>query len=161
MPQFAADTFLSQFVWLVITFGVLYLIMARMALPKIATILESRRDRVANDLDEAETLKQQTDEAIAAYEQSLAEARNKAADITLETREAMNKEIEAERHKAEAEAQEKLAEAEKAITSARQAAMAEVDGIANEITEDLVKSLIGGRVGKVEVSKAVQAALGR
>lgn len=161
MPQFDASTFVSQLVWLTLTFGALYFILSRMVLPKIATILESRRDRIASDLDEAETLKRQTDEAIAAYEQALAEARDKASTIARETRESVNAEIEAERHKAEAEANAKLATAEEAISKARGAAMAEIDGVATEVAEDLVKSLIGGRVGKAELTKAVQAALGK
>lgn len=159
MPQFDASTFVSQLVWLALTFGVLYFILSRMVLPKIATVLESRRDRVASDLDEAETLKRQTDEAIAAYEQALAEARNDAARIARETRDEVNAEIDAARRKAEAEVAEKIGKAEARIAEARASAMAEVNDIAAEATEDIVKSLIGGRVTKAEVTKAVKAAL--
>lgn len=161
MPQFDASSFVSQLVWLTLTFGVLYFILSRMVLPKIATVLESRRDRIASDLDEAETLKRQTDEAIAAYEQALAEARDDAARIARETRDAVNAEIDEARRKAEAEVGEKIGKAEERIAEARASAMAEVNGIAVEAAEDIVKSLIGGRLTKAEVTKAVKAALGQ
>lgn len=161
MPQFDVPTYVSQFVWLALTFGVLYLVLSRMALPKIATVLELRHDRIASDLDEAETLKRQTDEAIAAYEQALAEARDDAARIARETRDEVKAEIDAARRKAEAEVAEKIGEAEARIAEAHASAMAEVNGIAAAATEDIVKSLVGGRVTKAEVTKAVKAALGQ
>jgi len=72
MPQLELHDFAPQLIWLVISFVTLYLIMARVALPRIANVLEERRDRIASDLDKAEQLKRKTDEAIAAYEESLA-----------------------------------------------------------------------------------------
>ncbi|WP_209000638.1 hypothetical protein [Labrenzia sp. DG1229] len=77
-PPFDATTFASQLLWLAITFGVFYWIMKNVAMPRIAGILEDRKDRIAGDLSEANRLKDETDAAIAAYEQALAEARNKA-----------------------------------------------------------------------------------
>ncbi len=86
MPQLEFHTFVPQLVWLVIVFGYLYVMMSRVALPRIATVLEERRDRIADDLDQAEQFKRQTDEAIEAYEKALAEARAKAHEVAQETR---------------------------------------------------------------------------
>ena len=85
-PPFDSTTFASQILWLAITFGLFYWIMKKVAVPRIAGILEDRKDRIAGDLSEANRLKEETDEAIAAYEQALAEARAKAHTIALNTR---------------------------------------------------------------------------
>ncbi|MEP1881060.1 MAG: ATP F0F1 synthase subunit B, partial [Roseibium sp.] len=84
-PPFDSSTFASQILWLAITFGLFYWIMKNVAVPRIAGILEDRKDRIAGDLAEANRLKQETDAAIAAYEQALAEARNKAHGIAHDT----------------------------------------------------------------------------
>src|SRR5438552_14098685 len=77
-PPFQKDTFASQFLWLALTFVALYLLMSRIALPRIGTILEARRKRIDGDLAEAARLKDASDAAIAAYETSLADARGRA-----------------------------------------------------------------------------------
>ena len=81
MPQFDPDTFAPQLIWLAITFIGLYFVMARMALPRIGNAIEHRRDRIANDLDQAQALKEATDRAIASYEERLAEARSRAHSL--------------------------------------------------------------------------------
>jgi F-type H+-transporting ATPase subunit b len=86
-PPFDQSTFASQLLWLAITFGLFYLLMSRVIVPRIGGILEHRRDRIAQDLDEASRLKEEADNAIAAYEQELAEARKKASAIAEAARE--------------------------------------------------------------------------
>ncbi|MBL4875613.1 MAG: F0F1 ATP synthase subunit B [Cohaesibacteraceae bacterium] len=154
-PPFDTSTFGSQLLWLAITFGLLYYIMSKIALPRIADILEVRRDRIANDLAEAERLKSDTDQAIASYEQALSEARKKAIGIGSASREKVKGEIEAERAKVEADANAKLAKAETNIAQVKAQAMGELDEIAHDTTEALVKELIGGRVAKKEIADAL------
>ena len=74
MPQLNPLDWAPQLIWLVITFGILYLLMKRVALPKIGSVIEMRQGRIAGDLGEADKLRRETQEAIAAYEQALAEA---------------------------------------------------------------------------------------
>src|SRR6478735_8549339 len=74
-PPFDASTFGSQILWFAITFVVLYVLMSRVAIPQIGSILDKRRARIDGDLKEAERLKGETDKAVAAYEQALADAR--------------------------------------------------------------------------------------
>ena len=112
MPQLELNDFAPQIIWLVISFVTLYLIMARVALPRIANVLEERRDRIASDLDKAEQLKRKTDEAIAAYEESLAEARNSAHAIAQETRDKLSAEVDAEKAQVEKQIAEKTSKAE-------------------------------------------------
>lgn len=142
-PPFDSSTFASQLLWLAITFGFLYWVISKVAAPRIASILEVRRDRIAGDLAEAERMRGETDAAVAAYEQSLAEARTKAGVIATETRERMNRDLEARRQAVEADLSAKLGEAEAKIGAIKAAAMAEVDAIATETTEAIVNTLIG------------------
>ena len=85
-PPFNKTTFASQLFWLVIAFVLLYALMSKLALPRIGAIIESRQKRIADDIADAGKLKIQSDEAIAAYEKALADARARAQAIANETR---------------------------------------------------------------------------
>ena len=159
MPQFNPEVFWPQLVWLVITFGVLYLIMARNALPRIANVIEERRDRIADDLDQAEQLKLKTEEAIATYEQALAEARAKAHGIAQEARDKLNAEMEEERAVAEKEMAEKTAEAEARIRESGEAALKHVNEIAATTAESIVEAMTGDKATKAEVTAAIRKAM--
>lgn len=160
-PPFDQSTFASQLLWLAITFGLFYLLMSRVIVPRIGSILEHRRDRIAQDLDEANRLKEEGDNAIAAYEQELAEARKKAAAIAEAAREKAKAAANAERTATEAELSAKMADAEKSIAAIKAKALADVDTIAEETASDLVKHLLGGSVTKAEVADAIRAASGK
>lgn len=159
MPQLEFHDFAPQLIWLVITFTALYFIMARVALPRIATVIEERRDRIANDLDKAEELKQRTEEAIAAYEQAIAAARAKAHAIAQEARDKLNAEIDEERAEVEKQIADMTAEAETRIQASKTAALAHVNQVAADTAGAIVRRLIGGRVTKAEIGDAVGKAL--
>jgi F-type H+-transporting ATPase subunit b len=158
-PPFDPDTFGSQLFWLAITFGLLYYLMAKIALPRIGTILEDRNDRIADDLAEAEKLKQETDEAIATYEQALGEARQNAHGIAQAARDKAKAKIEANRHRIDVDLGEKIKAAEAGIAAVTATALADVDAIAREATEALVEELVGGSSSKADIAAAVEAAM--
>ncbi|MEI2386496.1 F0F1 ATP synthase subunit B [Breoghania sp. JC706] len=158
-PPFNGETFPSQLLWLAITFGVLYYMMSKMVLPRIGGILEDRRDRIANDIAEAGRLKQETEVAIASYEQALAEARQKASGIAQATRDKLAAETEAKRAAVEKDLNAKLEDAEKRIAGIKEAALADVGEIAGEATNALVETLLGKAPTKTETSKAVSASM--
>ena len=157
-PPLDPTTFAPQLVWLAITFVALYLIMSRVALPRIGTVIEERRDRIASDLDRAEQIKKDTEEAIASYEQALAEARNRAHAIAQETRDKLGAEVEAERAEVEQQIATKMADAEARILASKEAALAHVNEVAATTAETIVKELIGGKVTKAELNSAVSKA---
>ncbi|MCY0094105.1 F0F1 ATP synthase subunit B [Hoeflea ulvae] len=160
-PPFDSSSFASQLLWLAITFGLFYLLMARVIVPRIGGILEHRRDRIAQDLDEANRLKEEADAAIAAYEQELADARKKASAIAETAREKAKAAAEAERATTEAGLSAKMADAEKSIAAIKAKALADVDSIAEETASDVVKHLLGGSVTEAEVAAAIRAASGK
>ena len=157
-PPFDPATFASQLIWLALSFGALYFLMSRVALPQIGAILEHRSNRIANDLAEAGRLKEETDAAIAAYEQALAEARQNAHGIGQKSRDAVKAEIDAHRRGIETELQQKLGAAEARITDVKATALTEVDAIAREAAETMVEVLLGAGAEKAEVADAVAAA---
>lgn len=154
-PPFDATTFPSQLLWLAITFAVFYYLMSKIALPRIGSVLEDRRDRIEGDLAEAERLKRETDEAIASYEQALAEARQKASAIAQENRDKLTRGIEDKRAKAEADLADKLGQAEARIAEIKAAALGQVSDIATEAAEAVVDRLVSGLAKKREIAKAV------
>jgi F-type H+-transporting ATPase subunit b len=154
-PPFNPSTFASQLVWLAVAFVVLYVLMSRLALPRIGKIIENRENVIRDDLAEAERLKGQSDEAVAAYEKALADARNRAQAIAGETRDRQAREAEANRKVIEEQLNAKLAGAEKTIAATKAAAMGNVQTIAADAARAIVERLIG----KAPDQKAVDAAV--
>ena len=157
-PPFNPEFFASQLLWLAICFVAFYYLMKKVALPRIGGILEVRRDRIASDLDHAQRLKEQSDDAIAAYEQALTAARQKAYGIAEEARAVAAKESDAKRAASEADLNEKLAAAERRIAEIKTRALVEVNGIAVETAEAVVEALIGSKAPRDEIEGAVARA---
>lgn len=154
-PPFAAETFASQLLWFALAFGLLYILMSKIALPRVAGILEDRRRRIAGDLEAAQRAKAESDASVAAYEKSLADARATAQRIAGETRDAVNAEMEANRKAIEAELGAKLSAAEAQIAATKAKAMENVRTIAADTATAIVTSL----TGKAPAAKAVAAAV--
>jgi F-type H+-transporting ATPase subunit b len=160
-PPFDAHSFASQLFWLVIAFVLLYALMAKWALPRVGAIIEGRQKRIDDDIADAGKLKVQSDEAVAAYEKALADARSRAQAIANETRDKQAVEAEARRKSLEDELNAKLADAEKTIAATKTAAMANVRGIAEDATRAIVERLIGTAPSDQAVTTAVADALKR
>jgi F-type H+-transporting ATPase subunit b len=142
-PPFDATTFPSQLLWLALTFVALYLVMARVALPRLASILEARRQSIVGDVAEARRLKGQSDEAIAAYEKSLADARSRAQALVAERRQQQAAAAEAQRKTLDATLNAHVGEAEKTMADSKSAAMVNVRGIAVDAAAAIVERLVG------------------
>jgi F-type H+-transporting ATPase subunit b len=158
-PPFDATTFASQLFWFVLTFMVFYWLMAKVALPRIGGILEARKGRIANDLAEAEQAKTQSEQAGAAYEKALAQARSNAFAIAEEARNSSKAASDAKRAGIESDLAKKIAAAEASIADIKDKALAEVGSIAGDATSAVVSALSGIEATADEVADAVKAAL--
>ena len=158
-PPFQKDTFASQLVSLLVAFVALYLIVSRIALPRVGNLLDVRQKAIEGDLSEAQKLKDASDGALKAYENELASARSRAQAIGNETREKLNAASEAERKTLEEQLGLKLAAAEKTIASTRETAMSNVRGIAAEAAGAIVLRLTGVVPDGKSVNSAVDASL--
>jgi F-type H+-transporting ATPase subunit b len=158
-PPFQKDTFASQLVSVVVAFVALYLIVSRIALPRVGSLLDARQNAIEGDLAAAQKLKDESDAALKAYESELAAARSRAQAISAETREKLNAAAEAQRKTLEDQLSVKLADAEKTIASTREAAMSNVRGIAADAAAAIVQRLTGIMPDGKAVDSAVDASL--
>jgi F-type H+-transporting ATPase subunit b len=150
-----AGTFVPQLVWLALTFGLLYLLLKRFALPRVGEVIEERRDRIQRDLEKAEKLKTETAQALASYEAALAEARAKGNAIAKTMRDELSAEVAKERAAVDARIAQKLAEAEAQIAQSKAKAMASVSDIAGDTAAAVVAKLLGQEVPREEVQRAL------
>ncbi|WJR79049.1 F0F1 ATP synthase subunit B [Bradyrhizobium sp. NP1] len=158
-PPFDSSTFASQLVSLAVAFVALYLIVSRIALPRVGGIIDARQNAIDGDLAQAQKLKDESDAALKAYESELAAARSRAQAIGSETREKLNAAAEAERKSLEQKLAAKLADAEKSIAATRSAAMSNVRGIAADAAGTIVQRLVGIAPDGKSVDAAVDASL--
>ena len=154
MPQLDFSTFGNQIFWLVITLVVIYFILSRIALPRIAEVLAERSDKISDDLAMAEELKAKAVEAEEAYNKALADARAEAAKIVESTKAEMKSELDAAIANADAEISKKSAESEKLIAEIRASALESVEEVAKATTGALVTAMGGN-----EDDKAIAAAV--
>ncbi len=158
-PPFDPEYYVPQLIWLVLTFGLLYLLMSRVALPRVAGIIENRREQIAGDLNKAADLKAQTEEAIAEYEKSLADARGKAHAIAAETRDKMKAEADELRAGTDATLDEQLETAEVRISATKEKALGNVRDVAAEAAVTIVHQLTGEAADASAVVGAVDKAM--
>jgi F-type H+-transporting ATPase subunit b len=149
------STFVPQLFWLALAFGLLYLLLKRFALPRVGEVIEERRERIERDLMTAEKLKVETEQALTAYEQALAEARARANALTKEMHGKLTAEIDKERAKLDAEIARKVADAEARIAQSKAKAMEGVGEIAGDTAGAIVARLLGREVSRDEVRRAL------
>ena len=156
-PPFNTATYPGQLVWLALTFGFLYYMMAKSIAPRLGAIIDTRRRAIAEDLAAAGRARDEANEAAAAYEASLAQARAGAQAIAQETRNGLQAEADARRKSVEAELAAKLTEADSAIRARRDAAMANVGTIATEAAAAIVERLTGRAPDPAALQRAAPA----
>ncbi len=160
LPQLNFDTFPTQIFWLVVGLVVLFWLMSKVALPRIASVLEERADAIASDLDQADEFKRKAEEAEAAYNQALADARAKSQEIAADTRAVIQKDVDAAMAKADAEISARTAEGEKRIAQIRESAMSSVEEVASETAQAVMEAVMPDMADADAVKKAVQSRMG-
>jgi F-type H+-transporting ATPase subunit b len=159
MPQLDVTTFAPQIVWLVITFLAMYFIMAKVALPRIAEVLDERQTRIDENLAKAAALKVEAEQAAAAYEQSLAEARSKAQDEVKVVIDQANAAQAKAQEELAAKLDKKLSEAEARIADAKDKALANITEVSAGVAKATVEKLAGVSVDDAAVNAAVAKAM--
>lgn len=154
-PPFDPSHMPSQLIWLAITFGVLYILMSRVALPRVKDILENRSTKISGDLDAAAAMQSEANAASIAFEKTLAEAKSNAQALAQQAQAKVAAEADAKRHALEAELNTKLVAAEAQIGEMKAKAMANVGSIASDAASAIVQQL----TGKAPSADAVAAAV--
>lgn len=158
MPQLDFSTFGNQIFWLMVTLVVIYFVLSRIALPRIAAILADRQGTITSDLARAEELKSKAAEAEEAYNKALADARAEAQNIIAATKAEIKAELDEASAKADAEIAAKAAEGEKKIAAIRASAMESVKEVAEATALELV-SVMDIDADAKTVGAAVEARL--
>lgn len=154
MPQLDFSTWPNQIFWLLVTLVVIYLVLSKVALPRIGAVLADRKSTITNDLAAAEELKQKAVAAEKAYNDALANARTEAAKIIAAAKAEIQKDLDAATAKADAEISAKAVESEKSIAAIRDGAAAAVAEVARDTAAELVAAL-GGSADAAAVGAAV------
>jgi F-type H+-transporting ATPase subunit b len=159
VPQFDPNTFLPQLFWLLVTFGLLYVIVSRALLPRIAGVLEARQERIDDDLDRAAAVKEEAEALLAAYEKTMADGRAEAQGLLRQAAEEAAAEASKRHEDLAAKLAEEVSAAEARIVEAKRAAVDNIGQVAGEVAQAAYQRLIGVEVDEAAAGKAVKAAL--
>jgi len=160
MPQLEQiDTYLGQIFWLFVTFGFLYLILWKAALPRVSSVLQDRQARIDDDLRKAEEFKKEADEAMAAYDKLVADARADAQAVIREAGEAMAAEATARQEALSEKIKADISAAEERIAQARQQAVASIQTVAAEVAQAATARLMDSDISASDAEAAVANAL--
>jgi F-type H+-transporting ATPase subunit b len=154
-PPFDPANFTPLLVWLALSFGLLYLLMAKIALPRVENILHTRKRKIASDIAEASTFRAQSEEAAAAHEKIVADAKAKALALEQETHARLNAETETKRGALEAELNARLSASEAQILEIKAKAMSNVEAIANEAAAAIVEHITGRPADLEAIARAI------
>ncbi|MEM9249049.1 MAG: F0F1 ATP synthase subunit B' [Pseudomonadota bacterium] len=158
MPQLCFDWFPNQIFWLIITLGAIYLILTRVALPRIASVLAERNGTITNDIAAAEELKLKAADAEKAYQKALADAKAEAQKIAAETRAEISKEVELATERADQEIGKKTEESQARLAEIRASELESIEAVAKDTVGAIVAAL-GRPADDKALAEAVEARL--
>jgi F-type H+-transporting ATPase subunit b len=161
MPQFDPSSFASQIFWLIITFGALYLVLSKVALPRIAGVIEERQDTIADNLDRAETARRQAHEAEETRQEALRKARQRASETIHEAVAKARKDSEAREDEADEAARQRVDEALSGIAERRDRALDEIRSVAVDNAVIIAQQILGREVDRAQAENAAGRLSGR
>lgn len=161
MPQLDPTTFAPQLFWLMVTFALLYLVMWKIAIPRISDVLQDRQKRIDSDLEKAEQLRKEAESVREAYEKLVTDGSNKAQESIRAAREKVAEEAAAQHASLTEKLAAQTSKAETRIGDAKDQALANIRAVSIEITRLAASKLIGQEISEVEVEAAVSEVLNR
>ena len=156
MPQLNPDYWVSQIFWVILIFGMLYVILWRTILPKINENLENRKSQILTDLDDAQKFKDQSEEKISEYNKILNQAKQEAKKILDGTRTKVNRDIENKKKQFNLEIKKEIEKAEKEIKTLQLSSIKNINKIAIETSSEIVRKILGTEVNASSVSAIVE-----
>jgi F-type H+-transporting ATPase subunit b len=160
MPQLDPAVWPTQLIWLAITFIALYLIVWRIALPRISEVLEARQRKLDDDLKKAAALRDEAEAILAEYEKMRADAHASAHQALQKAQNEMKAEAERQGHDLAARLSQQTEEAEARIGEAKSAALASLEGTVKDVVAAATEKLIGVKAGEQEIAQAVGQVMG-
>ena len=156
MPQLNPEFWVSQIVWLVLTFGILYIVLSKLILPKISDNLESRKSQILENIENAETQREESEKKLKEFEKIILDSKIKAKNYFNDSRKKIFDDLNKKRETLESEINEEINIAEKEIINLKNNAPEKINKIAIETSNDLIKQLIGMEVNNSSISAIVE-----
>ena len=155
MPQLNPEFWISQIFWLTLTFGILYLVLSKLILPKISANLESRKSQILENIEAAEKQREDSETKLKDYEEIISKSRLDAKTIFNQAREKALKDINAKREVLDKQIDDEIIKAEQEIKILRENAPDKINKIAIETSSELVQKLIGAEINNSSISAIV------
>ena len=155
MPQLNPEFWVSQIFWLTITFGILYIVLSKLILPKISSNLELRKSQIQENIEAAEKQRESSDAKLKEYDNIILKSKLKAKNIFRDAREKVIKDINSKKETLDKQIDEEIKKAEQEIVVLRKNAPEKISKIAIETSAQLVKKLIGAEINNSSISAIV------
>ena len=156
MPQLNPEFWFSQIFWLIITFGIMFILLSKLVLPKISENLETRKAQILENIEAAEKQREESDNKVKEYEKLILSSKNEAKDFFNKAREEILKNIDKKRENLEKEINEEINKVEKEILDLKNKSPEKIRKIAIDTSSDIIKQLIGVEVNNSSISAIVE-----
>ena len=155
MPQLNPEFWISQIFWLTLTFGILYVVLSKLILPKISANLELRKSQIQENIEAAEKQRESSESKLKEYDDIVLKSKLKAKNIFKDAREKALKNINSKKETLDKQIDEEIKKAEQEIIVLKKSAPEKINKIAIETSSELVKKLIGAEVNNSSISAIV------
>ena len=155
MPQLNPEFCISQIFWLTLTFGILYVVLSKLILPKISDNLESRKSQILENIEAAEKQREDSEFKLKEYEEIISKSKLEAKNIFIQVREKALKDISAKKEVLDKQIDQEIVKAEQEIKALRDSAPEKINKIAIETSSELIQKLIGADVNNSSISAIV------
>ena len=156
MPQLNPEFWVSQIVWLVLTFGILYIVLSKLILPKISNNLESRKSQILENIETAETQREDSEKKLKEFEKIILESKLEAKNYFNEARQKILDDINSKRIALEKDIDEEISAVEQEVNNLKTSSGEKIKNIAVETSSELIKQLIGEEANKSSISAIVE-----
>ena len=155
MPQLNPEFWISQIFWLTLTFGTLYVVLAKLILPKISANLELRKSQIQENIEAAEKQRENSESKLKEYENIILKSKLEAKNIFKDAREKVLKDINSKKEVLDKQINDEIKKAEQEIEQLKKGAPEKINKIAIETSSELVKKLIGAELNNSSISAIV------
>jgi F-type H+-transporting ATPase subunit b len=155
MPQLNPEFWVSQIFWLTLTFGILYLVLSKLILPKISVNLELRKSQIQENIEAAETQRENSESKLKEYDEIVSKSKLEAKNIFKNAREKVNKDINSKRETLDKQIDDEVKKVEQEINILKKGAPEKINKIVIETSSELVKKLIGADINNSSISAIV------
>jgi len=155
MPQLNPEFWISQIFWLILAFGILYLVLSKLILPKISKNLELRKSQIQENIEAAEKQRENSESKLKEYDDILSKSKLEAKKIFKDARDKVLKDINIKKETLEEQIDEEIKKAELEIQKLKKSSPEKINKIAIDTSSELVKKLIGAEVNNSSISAIV------